>query len=117
MAEPDSNSSRPVTLSLSRRDQWLLHHVLLDRIEQHPRTENPTVVDSAPIEVCEAFEILDSGESSFTVSQLEAMRSVLSEYHHSTTWWELERQRIEMLLHRITEGIEAHQESVTADGA
>lgn len=116
MDEPDSDSSRPITLSLSRRDQWLLHHVLLDRIQHHPRTEDPTEVDSPPSEVADAFEILDSGETSFTVPQLEAMQSVLSDYHHSTTWWELERQRIESLLHRIVEEIEAHRESLPAEG-
>lgn len=111
MDDPDSQPSGPITLQLSTRNEWLLHHVLLDRIEQEPAAHNPTGVDPPSIEVYRAFEALDAGETGFTIAQLEGMRSVLAEYHHSTTWWELERQRIELLLHEITEIIEQHRTS------
>lgn len=102
----DSSHAAPtVTLSLPRGERWTLHHVLLDRIE-------PGAVgggsDEPPAEaVFEAFDVLDGGGTRFSVDQLEAMRDVLATYHHSTTWWEVERPQVERLLHRVTDAIEA----------
>ena len=33
----------------------------------------------------------------------------MPKYHHSSTWWEIERPRLEQLLHRATQLIEQHQ--------
>lgn len=99
---------RSVTLSLPPAEHWTLHHVLLDRIEQEATAVDPMRVEPPSVEVFQAFETLDGGETSFTIAQLEAMQTVLAEYHHSTRWWELERARLEQLLHRITDCIEQH---------
>ena len=104
----------PITLSLPPEEQWTLHHVLLDRIEQEVVAEEPGGIDPPPIEIFQAFEALDAGETSFTLAQLKAMQTVLSEYHHSPTWWELERSQIEQLLHRVTEPIEQHPAALPA---
>lgn len=98
--------TRTVGLSLSDEERWTLHHVLLDRIEAESTVTDSSRVDPPPVEVFRAFERLDGGETSFTVAQLAAVRSVLSEYHHSPTWWEVERPRIERLLHRVSEHVE-----------
>lgn len=92
---------RSVTLSLPREAAWTLHHVLLDRIEWEA-TAPSARTDPPPIEVFRAFETLDGGETRFTIAQLEAIQTVLTESHHSTTRWELDRAQIERLLHRIT---------------
>lgn len=68
--------------------------------------------DPPPIEIFQAFEILESGNTQFTLSQLKAIREVLAEYHHSPTWWEVERSQIEQLLHRITQLINQLQPSL-----
>ena len=62
-----------------------------------------------------AFERLDAGKTSFTVAQLEAIQTVLMEYHHATTWWELERAQIEQLLHRVTSCLDQQRTPCSAD--
>ena len=115
MAMPDTPlSPRSITLSLPPEEHWTLHHVLLDRIEQETTAEEPADVDPPPVEVFQAFETLDAGETSFTIAQLKAMQTVLAEYHYSPTWWEIERSRIEQLLHRVTKPIEQHQAALPA---
>ena len=104
-----------LTLSLPPEEHWTLHHVLLHRIEQESTAENPPEVEPPPVEIFQAFDRLDAGETRFTVAQLEAMQTVLGEYHYSTTWWERERSRIERLLHRVTERLERHQAMLPAD--
>lgn len=112
--EPDTvpehaDRTRPVTLSLSAGEQWTLHHVLLDRIDAESTVAESDRVDPPPVEVFRAFETLDAGETTFTVAQLDAVQSILAEYHHSSTWWEVERPQIERLLHRVSKPIEAHR--------
>lgn len=104
-----------MTLSLSPKEHWTLHHVLLDRIEQETTAAEPTGVEPPSVEVFQAFEMLDTGETNFTLSQLDAIRTVLTEYHHSTTWWELERAQIEHLLHQVTDLLDQHQVRHSAD--
>ena len=97
-----------VTLPLTPEQHWTLHHILLDRIDQE---STDVTADAAPppLEVFQAFETLESGNARFTLAQLKAIRNVLAEYHHSPTWWEVERPQIEQLLHRITHHIEQLQ--------
>lgn len=99
--------TRTVTLSLSSELRWTLHHVLLDRIDAESTVTGSSRVDPPPLEVFRAFETLDGGGTTFTVDELEAIRAVLSAYHHSPAWV-VERPRIERLLHRVSGPIEAH---------
>ncbi|MFC4988721.1 hypothetical protein [Saliphagus infecundisoli] len=88
----------PTTLSLSRETCWTLHHALLSRLEDgtEPRPE-----------LLRTFERVDAGETTFTAAELERIRDVLADYHHATGWPELERARLEELLHRVTEALES----------
>ena len=113
MAMPDL-PRRSVALSLPPEEQWTLHHVLLDRIEREARAEDAATVSPPSVEVYEAFETLDAGETSFTVVQLDAIRTLLAEYHHVPSW-ELDRSRVERLIHRITVAIEGHGTACPAE--
>lgn len=116
MYMPDNpHPSRSVTLSLPAEERWTLHHVLLDRIEQESTAAEPSSIDPPPVEVYQAFEALDAGETTFTISQLEAMQTILAEYHHATTWWETERAQLERLLHRVADLVERHGTALPAD--
>ena len=116
MATPDpSDQPRSVMLSLSSEVAWTLHHVLLDRIEREAAEATPASVEAPPIEVFQAFERLDAGETSFTIAQVEAIQTVLMEYHHATTWWELERAQIEQLLRQVTTRLDQQRASCSAD--
>jgi hypothetical protein len=101
--------TRSVTLSLSLEAQWTLHHVLLDRIDRERTAAGPTIDEPPPLEVFQAFETVDAGETRFTLAQLEAIQTVLVDYHHATTGWELERAQIEQLLHRVTTRLDQHR--------
>ncbi|WP_336364946.1 DUF7853 family protein [Halalkalicoccus salilacus] len=97
-------ASLPTTVktppSLSRAEHWTLHHVLFHRIEREvaePDIEPPSVA------VFRAFASLDVGETAFTETELEAIQSVLAEYHYSTDWWEVERAQLETLLYEVTQ--------------
>ena len=107
---PDRPQQPPsITLSLPPEEHWTLHHVLLDRIDQESTAEDTAKADPPSVEVYQAFERLDTGETTFTLAQLEAIQEVLAEYHHSPTWWEIERPQFEQLLHRVARLIEQHQ--------
>lgn len=105
---------RSVTLSLPPEEHWTLHHVLLDRIEHERTSEESTHSEPPALEVYQAFERLDTGRTSFTLGQLEAVRAVLADYHHRTSWWEIERAQVESLLHRITERIDQRRPTTSA---
>jgi hypothetical protein len=95
------------TLSLSRAEQWTLHHALLDWLDGGCDSAASTGLDPAPPDtaVRRAFETLDAGERDYTRAQLAAMRDVLAAYHHDTAW-EAERPRLEALLHRVSVALE-----------
>lgn len=101
--------TRHVTLSLTVEEEWTLHHVLLDRIDAESTPTDSPRGEPPSLEVFRAFERLDAGETTFTVAQLEAVRSVLAAYHHASTWWAVERSQIEQLLHRVSAPLEARQ--------
>lgn len=106
------------TLSLSREERWTLHHVLLDRLGRTSDADGAsTGLDPAAAgsDLRGAFETLDAGECRFTLAELEAIQEVLAAYHHSTTWWEVERRRLEHLLHRVSTAIDRARGPPRAD--
>lgn len=101
-----SRSARQTTLSLPPEELWTLHHVLLHRIEQEQTASDATGIEPPPLEVFQAFDALDGGESRFTAAQLEAIRDVLANSHPSVDGWEVERSRVERLLKRVSTVLE-----------
>lgn len=98
VAEP--RTSPTVSLELTRTQEWTLHHVLLDRIEEGD--EQSTGTASIPsLAIYRAFDRLDVGYQRFTMDELEEMQTLLGEYQRSTSWWEAERGEIEEVLQRI----------------
>lgn len=115
MVMPTEPHQPRVTLSLPPEEHWTLHHVLLDRIERESTAEHPTRVDPPPVEVFQAFETLDAGETSFTIAQLEAIQTILTEYLCSTSLEDRERSRLEQLLHYVAERIEQYHAALPID--
>lgn len=113
MSDP-TPTDRSVTLPLSPGERWTLHHVLLDRIERGSTATDPSSVDPSPLEVVRAFETLEDGETRFTIAQLEAVRTVLAEYHHSPRWGGRDRTRIEQLLYQVTDVLDQHRTALSA---
>lgn len=112
---PDTTDhSHSVTLALSPTEQWTLHHVLLDRIEQEATADESAAVDPPSVAVFQAFETLNAGETTFTIRQLTEIQPILAEYHH-LPGWENDRSEFEQLLHRVTEHIDHHEAVQPAD--
>ena len=103
-----TRSPQSITLKLPRSEQWTLHHILLDRIDQELTAPDTTSVDPPAVEIYQAFEILETGSTRFTNDQFEAMQEILAEYHHSSPDWEVDRPQIESLLDRIADIVSAH---------
>jgi hypothetical protein len=95
--------------------QRTLYHVLFDRFEQEATAAKTTRIDPPPIEVFLAFERLDAGNTSFTIAKLRAIQTVLIEFHHTSTWWELERTQIEQLLQQVTSRLDQQRAPCSAD--
>lgn len=108
------SDDRSVVLAPPRDEQWTLHHALLDRLQ---READEGVANGSPADdpsigrLRGAFATLDGGGRRFTVAQLEAIRRLLASYHHRTSWWEVERPRIERLLDRVTDALAADRPS------
>lgn len=96
------------SLSLTREEAWTLHDVLLTHLGRE--CEEPT--DHAR----EAFERLDGGTRRFGAAHLEAMQRALARAHH-TRRWEVERPRLEALLHRVAGALEREDEAKTESGS
>lgn len=97
MTDRSSSPAETAALSLSRAEQWTLHHVLVDRLtgEGNPSTA-----------LVEAFSTLDAGGTAFTRPQLERLQAVVATYHHRTSWWEVERPQIEAVLDCVSTALE-----------
>lgn len=97
MTDRSSPSVETATLSLSRAEQWTLHHVLVDRL---------TEARSPSTALVEAFSTLDAGGTTFTRPQLERLQALVATYHHRTSWWEVERPQMEAVLDRVSTALE-----------
>jgi hypothetical protein len=101
MDDHDQSSSgvEAASLSLSRAEQWTLHHVLVDRLVGGGSAEPEP-------ELRRAFESLDAGETTFTRPELERLQAVVADYHHRTSWWEVERPQLEAILDGVSTALE-----------
>ena len=97
----DSPTAGTASLSLSRAEEWTLHHVLVDRLAAD---------GSAAPELRRAFGALDGGETTFTRAELLRLQAVVADYHHRTSWWEVERPQLEAVLDEVSTALEAAEQ-------
>lgn len=71
-------STKQQGLTLSREEQWVVHHVMLDRIELE--TEASTDTDPPPLSVYHIFEKVDSGIFQFSQRERQCLENELSQY-------------------------------------
>lgn len=88
-------------LRLSSAELWILHHVLLNRIELEERS--PSTADPPPLEVFQAFDKLEAGEHLFTPTELRRMRTELRQYIKRTDGPGQDRQAARRVIDRITD--------------
>lgn len=86
-------------LSLSPEEQWVLHHVLQQRIDcehRHSSKEPP------PIEVFSAFDKIDSGRTMFTTTELCHVHTQLVHRLEAGNVPESDRRAIKAILEQLT---------------
>lgn len=93
------------SLSLSHEEAWTLHDVLHTHLQRTGTGEGE--VPTGPAR--EAFERLDDGTRRFEPAHLEAIQRVLARAHH-TRRWEVERPRLEALLHRVAGALDGEND-------
>lgn len=74
----DPNRQLEHVFDLSREEQWVLHHVVLDRLELEAQA--PTDTDAPPLAVYRVFEKLDGGTYRFSEGEHECLRDQLRRY-------------------------------------
>ena len=92
-----------VPLRLPSREQWVLHHVLVDRIERSRRY--PWSVPPPPREIREALRKLESGSLLFTVPELQRVREALAGYLRTGSVAPGERREIGRVARRVDEAL------------
>ncbi|RBI59920.1 hypothetical protein DMJ13_19650 [halophilic archaeon] len=98
------NHRQAVCLALSREEQWVLHHVLLDRIELETRA--PADTDPPPLGVFQVFEKLDAHTGTetqqFKSGELWCVCEELRRYATESNIPERDQDIVTQLLRRIT---------------
>lgn len=72
------NSPAQVDHQLSREEQWIAHHVMLDRIELEAKAPGDT--DPPPLEVFRVFEKLEADHPRLTSSERRCLCRELRRY-------------------------------------
>lgn len=114
---PPVPDDTPVQLPLAPDELWTLHHVLLDRLESERRS--PTTVEPPPIEVFDAFEKIEAGESDFTAREVRFVRAELRRYVAGPAGPPPDRAVAERVIDRITTALArrgSSQPSLSPDG-
>lgn len=88
-------------LRLSSSELWILHHVLLDRIDLEQ--QSPSTADPPPLAVYHAFEKLEAGEHLFTPSELRRMRGELRRFLEQTEGASPDRAAARQVIDHITD--------------
>lgn len=94
-----SNRPYEYILDLSRDEQWILHHVMLDRIEleaQHPDDTEPP-----PFTVYRVFEKIEAGTHRFSRDEHQCLIDELNQYANSKHIPERDQPIVERLLNKL----------------
>ncbi len=85
-------------LALSREEQWVLHHVMLDRMELEARSPE---ADAPSIEIYRVFKKLEAGTHRFTRRERRLLREELERYVEARDTPERDRPTARKLLDRL----------------
>lgn len=93
------NTHRDGALDLTREEQWVLHDVMLDRIEMElcvPKDAEPPA-----IEVFHVFEKLEAGTYQFSEAERQCIREELRRYANARDTPERDVSVIERVVDRL----------------
>lgn len=95
----DSNRQSEHALDLSRDEQWILHHVVLDRMELEAQA--PADTDAPPVALYRVFEKLEAGTYRFSQREYDCLRDEVREYVECAETPERDRPVAERLLDEL----------------
>lgn len=95
-----STERRGLTLALSREEQWLLHHVMVDRMELDARSSG---TDTPSVDVYRVFDKLEAGTHRFTRRECRCLRDELEQYVEARDTPERDRPTAKRILDRLRE--------------
>lgn len=96
-----SSERQEHTIDLSREEQWVLHHVMLNRMELE--VQAPADTDPPPIAVYRVFEKLEAGTHRFSQCERQCLRDELHQYVGAMETPERDRPVAEQLLDKLQE--------------
>lgn len=94
-----STEEQGVTLNLSREEQWVIHHVMLDRMELEAQA--PTDTDPPPLEVYRVFEKLETSIHWFSQREGKCLRTELSQYDEAIDTPDHDKPITEQILNQL----------------
>lgn len=110
---PVPDPTTPVEIELSRAEQWVAHHVLLDAIGLADGSEVPAETDDPAIDVARgALEKLERGTFEFTAGELDALQRACRE-HARTTEAGADRNLATAISDRIGETVRIQRSSAS----
>lgn len=92
--------SRPVSIELSRAEQWVVHHVLLDSVGLAR-----TGAEDPPECVLDILEKLESGDHAFTPFELDHIRYACDVYIHAPATPERDRGIATAVVDRVDDAL------------
>lgn len=102
-----------VALDLSRAQQWVLHHVLLDRIELGANA--PETVDPPSPAVYRAFDKLDHGSVRFTRRERHRLCEEVRRYAEAAETPDRDRPTAERVLAKFRDSLAVQTAAASAD--
>ncbi|AGB38915.1 DUF7853 family protein [Natronococcus occultus] len=101
------------TLNLSRAQQWVLHHVLLDRLELEANA--PAATDPPSPAVYRAFDKLDHGCVRFTRRERHRLCEAVRQYADAAETPERDRPIAERVLAELRDSLAVPTTAASAD--
>lgn len=94
-------TTSPQVVDLTHEQAWVLHDVLLDRIEAE--YHDPAAVEPPTLEVYQAFEAIDSGRTQLSISNCHGLADELERAIMSGSLSPADIRTAEQLIDRLTE--------------
>ena len=93
------NTHRDSAVELTREEQWVLHDVLLDRIEME--LQLPAETDAPSLEVFRVFEKVESGSYRFSEEERQRIEEELRRYADARDTPERDVSVVERVVDRL----------------
>ena len=95
-----STERQGLSLTLTREEEWVLHHLMLDRMELEARSTEP---DPPSVDIYRIFDKLEGDTHWFTSRECRLLREKLGRYAEARDTPDRDRPTARRLLERLGE--------------